>query len=490
MNARSSITQRCEDLTDKELAKQWENIPLKKAQAFVKRLQTRIAKAVKEGKYRLAKRLQHLLTNSFYAKVLAVRRTSSNRGRKTAGIDGEKWITPYDKMRAVLQLSNTGYRAKPLRRVYIPKPNSDKRRALSIPTMHDRAMQALHAMALSPWAETTADKVSFGFRKNRNAQDAAEYAFICLSRKGSALWILEGDIKGCFDNFAHSWLLNNIPMDRRILRQFLSAGYIFDGILYRNRSGTPQGGLISPHLANMALDGLEHILKTHFPSQKVHLIRFADDFVITAESREIAERCKEIVVDFLKDRGLELSEEKTVIVHINEGFDFIGWNFRKFKGKLLIQPSKKAVAAITLMLSETVKFAKAWTQDQLISRLNSLIQGWALYHRYASSSRVFSKLDWILYQMLWTWAKRRHNNKGKSWIATKYWQPTLTRSRVFKGKTQTLLKFSDTKIKYRKFLSLDANPYLDLEYFEHRKGVFLSTQKSIQTFLHCAHKSG
>jgi RNA-directed DNA polymerase len=235
---------------------------------------------------------------------------------------------------------------------------------------------------------------------------------------------------------------------------------------------------------------MEQVLKTHFPGQKVHLIRFADDFVITAESREIAERCKEIVVVFLKDRGLELSEEKTEIVHINEGFDFIGWNFRKFKGKLLIQPSKKAVAAITLMLSETVKSAKAWTQDQLISRLNALIQGWAMYHRHASSSRVFSKLDWRLSQMLWTWAKRRHNNKGKGWIATKYWQPTLTRESVFKSKRQTLRNFSDTKIKYRKFLKLDANPYLDSEYFENRKGVFLSTQKSILTFLHCAHKSG
>ena len=175
-------------------------------------------------------------------------------------------------------------------------------------------------------------------------------------------------------------------MDKRILKQFLIAGYIFDGILYRNRSGTPQGGLISPHLANMALDGMEQVLKTHFPGQKVHLIRFADDFVITAESREIAERCKEIVVVFLKDRGLELSEEKTEIVHINEGFDFIGWNFRKFKGKLLIQPSKKAVAAITLMLSETVKSAKAWTQDQLISRLNALIQ----YMQLIQSKAIFS----------------------------------------------------------------------------------------------------
>lgn len=490
MNARCSTTPNGEDLTDEELAKQWEEIPLEKAESFVNRLQKRIAKAVKEGKHRLAQRLQYLLTHSFFAKVIAVRRVTRNRGRKTAGIDGETWTTPQKKMQAVIRISDKGYQAQPLRRVFIPKPNSDKFRPLSIPTMNDRAMQALYALGLNPWAETTADRVSFGFRKGRCAQDAAEYAFICLSRKNSAQWILEGDIKGCFDNFAHRWLLDTIPMDTNVLHQFLSAGYIYDGILYRNESGTPQGGLISPVLANMALDGMEAVLKSHFKGCKVNLIRFADDFIITADSRETAERCKVVVVDFLKERGLELSDEKTKIVHINEGFDFLGWNFRKFKETLLIRPSDKAVAAIVHKMSEIVKSAKAWSQDELIASLNPVINGWAAYHQFAVSSKTFTKLDWILFQMLWTWAKRRHNDKGKDWITKRYWHPTLTRKGVFRTHKQILANFSDTKIRRRRCLKLDVNPYLDPEYFTERKGVFLSTQRSIYSFLQCAHTSG
>lgn len=490
MNGIGSITQHSEDVPDKLLAKQWGNIPWKKVRENVKRLQTRIAKAVKNGNYRLADRLQYLLTNSYYAKMLAVHRVTSNRGRESAGVDGKRWTTSHEKMRAVFNLSNKGYQAKPLRRIFIPKPQSNKMRPLSIPTMHDRAMQALYAMALTPWAETTADRTSFGFRMFRSAQDAAAYSFQCLCRKNSAQWILEGDIKGCFDNFSHSWLLANIPMDTRVLNQFLKAGYIFNGILYRNESGTPQGGIISPILANMALDGMEQVINERFQGKKVHLIRFADDFLITAESEETATRCKQVITEFLKERGLELSEEKTSIVHINDGFDFLGWNFRKFKGKLLIKPSKKAINAITCKLSEAIKSAKAWTQEDLIKLLNPIILGWVAYHKTVSSSATFAKLDWLIRNMLWTWAKRRHNNKGRRWVARKYWQPTLNRKSVFKTASITLANFSDTKIQYQKFLKLDKNPFIDIDYFEKRPGVFLSTQKSIRMFLYCAHKSG
>ena len=262
------------------------------------------------------------------------------------------------------------------------------------------------------------------------------------------------------------------------------------GTLYRNESGTPQGGLISPLLANIALDGMERLLEEHFPGKKVHLVRFADDFLVTADSQETALRCKAIIAEFLKERGLELSEEKTKIVHINDGFDFLGWNFRKFKGKLLIQPSKKAIAAIIDKIRGIIKSAKAWKQVDLIKALNPVITGWAMYHRTVSSSVIFGKLDWIVRNMLWTWAKRRHNDKGKIWISRKYWQPTLTRKSVFQTSYLTLESFSNTKIRYHRFLKLDKNPFIDTEYFEDRTGFFLSTQKSLRIFLHCAHKSG
>ena len=239
-------------------------------------------------------------------------------------------------------LTNMGYKAKPLRRVYIPKPGSTKKRPLNIPTMYDRAMQALHALSLSPVAEATADPRSFGFRKHRNAQDAAQYAFICLSGKNSAKWVLEGDIKGCFDNINHEWLLDNIPMDKSILKQFLKAGFVYNRHLNPTKAGTPQGGIISPILANMTLDGMESAIasmyhvdkkgkidKRRYNRHKVNFARYADDFIVTADSEKTAEALAELIKRFLKERGLELSEEKTHITHIADGFDFLGWTNRQ-----------------------------------------------------------------------------------------------------------------------------------------------------------------
>ena len=330
-----STTPQGEKHTDKELARQWNAIDWDNVSSEVNRLQTRIAKATQEGKWNLVKRLRYLLTHSHTAKLLAVRIVTQNKGKRTPGVDGVLWISASAKMRAVLSLTDNQYHAQPLRRIYIPKPGKATKRPISIPTMYDRAMQALYALALQPIAETTADARSFGFRLFRSAQDASEYAFACLAKKGSAQWILEGDIKGCFDNIAHDWLMENIPIDRSILAQFLKAGYIFEKNLFPTERGTPQGGIISPILANMTLDGIEGMLTTKFPRMKVYFIRYADDFLVTAPTKEIAEEARESIQEFLAGRGLELSQEKTVITHIDDGFDFLGYNFRKFKGKLL-----------------------------------------------------------------------------------------------------------------------------------------------------------
>ncbi|KAF5415514.1 MAG: hypothetical protein C5S48_05660 [Candidatus Methanogaster sp.] len=304
--------------------------------------QTRITKAVKEHKWHLVKRLQYLLTNSYYAKLLAVKSVTTNKGKRTAGIDGAKWITPNSKMNAARKLSDKGYKAKLLIRVYIPKPGTDKKRPLSIPTMYDYGVQALHALSLSPIAEATADPCSFGFRKYRSAQDACQYAFICLSHKNSAQWVLEGDIKGCFDNINHEWLLDNIPMDKSILKQFLKAGFVYNRHLNPTKAGTPQGGIISPILANMTLDGMEKTIATKYHTsksgkidkgnynyEKVNFVRYADDFFVTANSKETTEEIAELIKSFLKERGLELSEERTHITHIDDGFDFLGWTNRQ-----------------------------------------------------------------------------------------------------------------------------------------------------------------
>ena len=356
------------------------------------------------------KRLQYLLIHSYYAKVLAVRKVTTNKGKNTPGVDKQLWKTPAAKMRGALTLTDKGYKAKPLHRVYIEKPGKKKKRPLGIPCMYDRAMQALYALALDPVSETTADTKSFGFRKGRCAQDACEYIFTALSRSFSPEWVLEGDIKGCFDHISHQWLIDNIPMDKSVLKQFLKAGFVFQGELFPTDEGTPQGGIISPILANMALDGLQQVLSSRFDMSRkgkysafvhnksqVNLVRYADDFIVTAATKEIAEEAKEIIRDFLQTRGLELSEEKTVITHIDNGFDMLGWTFRKFKGKLIVRPSQKSVKAFISKLHDTVLGqGKSWGQGQLIRKLNQQLRGWANYHQSVCSSEAFSRIDHIL----------------------------------------------------------------------------------------------
>nr|WP_226990907.1 reverse transcriptase N-terminal domain-containing protein [Methanosarcina acetivorans] len=255
-----SKTLHSEKRTDRNLANQWNSIDWKVIKYRVNRLQTRIAKATHNKNWNLVKRLTYLLTHSYSAKLLAVRIVTQNHGKRTAGVDGQLWTTASDKMQAALSLSDRHYRAHPLRRIYIPKPGKSTKRHLSIPTMSDRAMQALYSLALQPVAETTADTRSFGFRLFKCAQDASSYAFRCLWRDTSNPWILEGDIKGCFDNISHSWLKNNIPTDSSILSQFLKSGFIFDDTFHHTDKGAPQGSIISPLLANMTLDGIEKLL--------------------------------------------------------------------------------------------------------------------------------------------------------------------------------------------------------------------------------------
>ncbi|MTI95976.1 MAG: group II intron reverse transcriptase/maturase, partial [Firmicutes bacterium] len=366
----------------------------------VNRLQSRIAKATVQGNKNRVKRLQ--LTNSFYAKAYAVKKVTSNKGKNTSGIDKKLWSTSASKMKAALSLTNKMYKAKPLRRVYIEKKGKNKKRPLGIPTMSDRAMQTLYALALEPVAESTADNVSFGFRKGRSAKDACEQIFCVLARKCSPTWILEGDIKGCFDNINHDWLKQNVPMDKRIMTQFLESGFIYEGNLFPTSSGSPQGGAISSLYANITLDGLEKLIqdkyhrnsrgkiKNHFRAKtKVNLVRYADDFIITANTKETAEEIKEIVSQFLNTRGLTLSEEKTRITHIDDGFDFLGWTFRKFKGKLIVKPSKDSIKTLLKKCSTIIlKEGKASSQSDLIRRLNQVIRGWSNYHKHVVASKA------------------------------------------------------------------------------------------------------
>jgi RNA-directed DNA polymerase len=461
---------------------QWESIDFARCNQSIRRLQARIVKAQREGKRGKVKALQWILTHSFSAKAMAVKRVTGNQGAKTAGVDREIWKSPAAKSTAILSLRRRGYKALPLRRVYIPKSNG-KMRPLGIPTMKDRAMQALYLMALEPIAETTADKNSYGFRPMRSVADAIGQCFIALAKKSHAAWVLEGDIKGCFDNISHEWLIGYIPMDKSILRKWLEAGFVEGKTLFSTEAGTPQGGIISPVLANMALDGLELELREQFGfwnRNRVNMVRYADDFVITGSSKEFLEsKVKPCVENFLRARGLELSQDKTRVTHIEDGFDFLGQNVRKYNGKMLIKPSKRNVKTFLDKVREIIKGQKTTKQSEVIRRLNPVIRGWANYHQHVVSKQTFSSVDKEIWKCLWQWACRRHPNKGTRWIKEKYFKTFGNRDWVFMTRESTkdgkeidrrLVNASAVPIRRHVKIKADANPF-DRQweaYFEER----------------------
>lgn len=387
-------------------------------------MQIRIAKAMQQNKFNKVRKLCRILTSSTYAKILSVWRVINNKGGKTPGVDGVVWKKDEDLFVYANTLKRKGYKPKPLRRLYIPKRNG-KKRPLGIPTMKDRAMQALHLLALEPIAETIGDPNSYGFRRQRSCRDALCHIFNCLSKKQGAAWIYEADIKGCFDNISHQWLLKSIPMDKQVLRKWLKSGYLEQMKFYPTKSGTPQGGIISPTLMNLTLDGLEKLFRKRFQKrygQKVNFIRYADDFVITAASREIIEdEIAPLVGQFLKERGLSLSTDKTKITHIMDGFDFLSQNNRKYKeGKFLQKPAKKAVVEIRYKLRTLVFKNLGVPPKILIQNINSVLRGWTNYHKHLVSKEIFKAIDFYLWQLLGKWCKRRHPNKPWKWIRAKY----------------------------------------------------------------------
>lgn len=432
--------------------------------------------------------LQWILAHSYFARLLAIRRVTSSTGKNTPGVDGVVWRTSRQKVRAVNQLHRRGYRALPLRRVHIPKDDG-KTRPLGIPTMRDRAMQALHALSLEPVAETQADPNSYGFRYGRCCADAMEMCFTCLSPKHAAQWVLEADIASCFDTISHQWLMDNIAIDKRVLRQWLKAGFWEHGMLHPTQQGTPQGGVISPLLMNMTLDGLEEAVKRSVPQyitgtarrSSVHAIRYADDFVVTGKTRQMLEQAVTPAVKaFLRQRGLSLSERKTRITEVKQGFDFLGQHVRRYgNGKLLTTPSRKAMRRLLAKLRQVLKDHRGGRTWAMIERLNQLLGGWSAYHRHSCASRMFKKVDNWLFLALKRWTHYRHPNKGLRWLQGRYYRYHANRRWSFYASrrgTEGRVEYIDVEWASRTHprrhvkVRADANPFdpRDAAYFAAR----------------------
>jgi RNA-directed DNA polymerase len=442
--------------TDASLMYGWETLPWHKLERSVFKLQKRIYRAARRGDTKAVRRLQRLLRKSRAAKLLAVRRvTQDNRGKNTAGVDGVVTVSGPERLDMASALDLRG-EASPVRRVYIPKQGTDEFRPLGIPTMRDRAAQTLVKLLLEPEWEAGFEPNSYGFRPGRSCWDAIQTVFLCVNQK--AKFVLDADIAKCFDRIDHEELLKKVgasPTIRRQLRAWLKAGYLDGGELFPTEAGTPQGGTASPLLANIALHGLETLVRERFPERKgrqkgeyqapPNVVRYADDFVVLHEKREVVEECQRLISEWLKPMGLELKPSKTRITHTLEsvdggtpGFDFLGFTVRQFRRgrdnsvrnahgqpagfSPAIKPSKASVQRHVQRLREIIDRHRGSSQEALIAELNPVIRGWCRYHAVGVSSRTFQRIGHTLFRMLYSWARRRHAKKGRRWVAHKYWR--------------------------------------------------------------------
>jgi RNA-directed DNA polymerase len=470
----------------------WQQVNWRKANRLVKNLRQRIFQATRKQQWKQVRNLQRLLLKSYSNVLLSVRRvTQVNRGKRTPGIDKLLVKTGVAKAALVDRLKQwIAWEPLAVRRIYIPKRNG-KPRPLGIPSIIDRCLQAMVKAALEPCWEAQFEPTSYGFRPGRGAQDAIARIYVTANVANRKKWVLDADISGCFDHINHNVLLQQIGQfpARGLIAQWLKAGYMEAGQIYPNDVGTPQGGVISPLLANIALHGMEAALGiTRYAQGCIKrgveqvIIRYADDFVVICDSKDAAEQAQADLQRFLSLRGLTLSEEKTRIVHISEGFDFLGFNVRHYPSrnarsgwKMLIKPAQSSVQRFRAKLKDTFKRLQGSNATALIQVLNPILRGWANYYRGVVSSDIFNQLEGYVFWKVRRWISKTHPNHSYTWRNQRYWgeHPAYPGSRwnfVDQTTGMVLYRIGYTRIQRHVLIQGDASPdNPDLrEYFEQR----------------------
>jgi RNA-directed DNA polymerase len=506
---------------------QWSDINWKIIESRVNKLKRRIFVAKLTGNSELVRILQVRMIKSKANLLYSIRRvTSINRGKKTAGIDKQKYLSPDKRLLLFLELSKMNlleWTPPPVRREYIARPGKEPR-PLGIPTIKDRVVQQVVKSALEPEWEVLFEPGSYGFRPARGCHDAMSRLWRILSSK-KRTWVLDADIKGCFNNIAHDPLLQKLSgfPAQSLVSRWLKAGYFEKDQYFDTLLGTPQGGIISPLLANIALHGMEEALGIRYhvrgyviPTLPFILVRYADDFVVLTTSEANALKAKSLLGKFLADRGMEFSENKTTIRNVeNESFDFLGWSFglydnnplrirrKAFKratgGKVtLITPSKKAIESIKSKIKLLFKSHVSSPTHMLINKLNPIIVGWANYHRYVNANKTFRSLDNFIYLQVIRWAKRRHVNKSWEWIVRRYFTSSKVKFKKKTGKSSfvssswtfcgdngfpKLVLFRQQSLKNFASIGFGRNPLnpKDVDYFKDRKLSMLFEKDSFRS---------